>query len=122
MIKEMLIKTVDAHHPDLNVDTAGCYKKGDIVCIMPEGHEWGRLECLPRFLVVKADLTDKEADELVSPVKSYLLNTDGGMIIKARRKYKFDFEKNMGVEKLKAVRESGWRVEGIEKNWIELKP
>lgn len=28
-------------------------RKGDIIAIYPDGHVWGRLECLPDFVVVK---------------------------------------------------------------------
>lgn len=121
MIKELLIMAVDKHHPDLVTDKAGSYKKGDVVCIKNEGHEWGRMESLPLFLVVKADLTEKEVEEFVKSEKSPVLNTNGETIIKTRRKYKFDFEQALGMEKLKAIEESGWRVEGIDKKQIQLK-
>lgn len=50
---ELLVKAVDATHPDPAKDARGCYKRGDVVCVQPDGHEWGRLEGLPRFVVVK---------------------------------------------------------------------
>lgn len=121
MIKELLIMAVDKFNPDSVINQSGCYKKGDIVCIRPEGSEWGAKESLPMFLVVKADLTEQEIEEFVKLEKETILNTDGETEIKTRRKYKFDFEKNMGVDKLKIVKESGWRVEGIEKSLIRNK-
>jgi hypothetical protein len=30
-----------------------CYRRGDIVVVMPDGHEWGKEERLPKFMVVK---------------------------------------------------------------------
>lgn len=50
---ELLIKAVDASHPDPDKDEAGCYKKGDIVHVVDDGHEWGAKEGLPTFVVVK---------------------------------------------------------------------
>lgn len=122
MIKELLLMAVDKHHPDPVIDKAGSYKKGDVVCIKNEGHEWGRLEALTHFLVVKADLTERETEEFVKPETSPVLDTDGSPIVKTRRKYKFDFERVLGAEKLKAIIASGWRVEGIDKRQIQLKP
>lgn len=38
---ELLVKAVDAHHPNPAIDLAGSYKRGDVVVIMPDGHQWG---------------------------------------------------------------------------------
>jgi len=45
----LLIKAVDSRHRDPVKDARGCYKRGDPVLAMPDGHRWGRLETLPRF-------------------------------------------------------------------------
>lgn len=50
---EILVKAVDATNPDPVKDAAGCYKRGDPVVIMPDGHPWGREEGLPKFWIVK---------------------------------------------------------------------
>ena len=50
---EILVKAIDAHHPDPTVDLAGCYKRGDPVVIMPDGHQWGSEEGPPTFYIVK---------------------------------------------------------------------
>lgn len=47
---ELLIKAQDATHADPDADRAGCYKRGDVVAVMPDGHEWGAREGLPRFV------------------------------------------------------------------------
>lgn len=44
---ELLIKAVDAFHPDPEKDQRGSYKQGDIVLVMEDGHEWGAKEILP---------------------------------------------------------------------------
>jgi hypothetical protein len=50
---ELLIKAVDAVHVDVEKDRAGCYKKGYIVDIRPDGFLWGNKEQLPKFVIVK---------------------------------------------------------------------
>ena len=40
-------------NPDPEKDRRGCYKKGDIVHVSDDGHEWGAKETLPSFVVVK---------------------------------------------------------------------
>jgi len=50
---ELLIKARDAHHADAAEDLRGCYKRGDPVVQMPDGHEWGRLEVAPTFWRVR---------------------------------------------------------------------
>ena len=50
---ELLVKAVDATHGDPAKDARGCYKRGDPVVVMPDGHTWGALEGLPKFWVVK---------------------------------------------------------------------
>lgn len=37
---ELLVKAVDASHADPLIDRH-CYKRGDVVVVMPDGHEWG---------------------------------------------------------------------------------
>lgn len=50
---ELLIKAVDATHVDPDKDRRGCYKRGDVVVVQPDGWSWGTLEALPRFVLVK---------------------------------------------------------------------
>jgi len=52
-MSELLIKAGDAKHHDANEDARGCYKRGDPVLAMPDGHRWGRLETIPRFWRVR---------------------------------------------------------------------
>lgn len=55
---EILVKLETADNPaDPNAWT-----RGDIVCIMPDGHKWGKKECPPKFQVVR--VPDAKADEL----------------------------------------------------------
>lgn len=50
---EVLIKAIDATHPDPAKQARGCYRMGDPVVVMPDGHEWGREEGLPRFWLLR---------------------------------------------------------------------
>lgn len=50
---ELLIKATSASHADPEKDESGCYKKGDIVGLQSDGHEWGAKEGLPNFIRVK---------------------------------------------------------------------
>lgn len=45
----LLVKAVDYAHPDPKIDAQGAYKRGDVVCVMPDGHVWGRAEGAPKF-------------------------------------------------------------------------
>jgi len=53
---KFLIKAIDANHSDPTKDARGCYKRGDIVAVMPDDHEWGSSECSPKF--VKINIPD----------------------------------------------------------------
>ena len=37
---ELLVKAIDANHPDAEIDKAGCYKTGDVVYIADDNHAW----------------------------------------------------------------------------------
>ena len=50
---QILIKAIDATHPDATKDRRGCYKRGMPVVVMPDTHTWGREEGLPTFVVIK---------------------------------------------------------------------
>ncbi len=50
---EILVKAIDSTHPDSTIERQGCYKRGMPVAVMPDGHQWGRKEKLPAFVVIK---------------------------------------------------------------------
>lgn len=47
----LLVKATDNTHPD-PVKDLRCYKRGDVVVVMPDGHEWGKEEGPPKFFTV----------------------------------------------------------------------
>ena len=50
---EFLVRAKDNAHADPDKDRAGSYKVGDLVVAMRDGHEWGRREGVPNFVIVK---------------------------------------------------------------------
>jgi len=50
---QILVRWKDNFHPDPIIDRRGCYKCGYPVVVMPDNHIWGKMECLPDFVVVK---------------------------------------------------------------------
>ncbi|MFH0764506.1 MAG: DUF2341 domain-containing protein [Candidatus Omnitrophota bacterium] len=83
---ELLIKVTEEKAADRKrgkakaVPTAGGYEEGDIVMIKPAGFLWGAEE-KKKFLIIQANLTDKEAKELMMPGKG------------RKRKFKVDLAK-----------------------------
>lgn len=65
---ELLIKAVDAFNPDPTKDRRGCYKKGDVVCVRPDGWEWGKEERTKRFSILRIPCSDyREFSYLANP-------------------------------------------------------
>jgi hypothetical protein len=65
---ELLIKAVDATHSDPAKDSRGCYKRGDPVVAMPDGHSWGVREGLPKFVLLKVPgVTVAQAQQYIAP-------------------------------------------------------
>lgn len=57
---EILVKAVDATNPDPEKQRRGCYRKGDPVLAMPDGHAWGAEEGPPKFVVIKVPGIDPD--------------------------------------------------------------
>jgi hypothetical protein len=90
-VAELLVKAVDATHPDPAKDARGCYKRGDPVAVKPDGHAWGALETLPRFWVVKVPgATVAQLEQYVAA----LTNPDGST--NRRREWGVDTAKMPG--------------------------
>lgn len=87
---EILVMARDNSHPDPKRDPA-CYKKGDPVVVMPDGHPWGREELNTKiFNIIKVP------GAAVEDFQPYLVSdsaTIGGASNKARRrKYKLNID------------------------------
>lgn len=59
---EFLVRNFDSTNPDEELDRSGCRKRGMIDAVMPDGHPWGTQERLPKFVVIRCDLTQAEID------------------------------------------------------------
>jgi len=46
-VAELLIFARNNTHVDPVKDERGCHKKGDVICVMPDGHTWGNKEVIP---------------------------------------------------------------------------
>lgn len=63
LMAEFLIKAIDATHPDPVKNERGCYKRGDVVAVKPDGWPWGAREGFPTFVIVKVPGLDPAAVE-----------------------------------------------------------
>jgi hypothetical protein len=78
---ELLVKAEDAWGKD-----EARSRKGDIIVVRPDGWEWGREECLPRFIVVK--LPNVKEEDVKYLEQSLMDNTDKEKpVMLKRRKY-----------------------------------
>ena len=60
---ELLIKSSDTTNPDPVEDLRGCYKKGDVVVIKPDGWKWGKEELKKeKFYILR--IPDKKPEDL----------------------------------------------------------
>lgn len=104
---ELLLKAIDATHSDPVKDKKGCYKKGDIVEVREENSQYGKKECLPKFLVVNVLGTMAQWKYLMKPE----INEDE-MI--TRRRYNYDFDTHLGAAKMAEILAADWQIETID--------
>jgi hypothetical protein len=103
---ELLIKAIDMTHPDPEKDK-GCYKRGDIVDVRPDGHPWGKEEGPPKFYIVKVpdakpeDIKHLQESETETKNKQDkdgkdVLDKDGNpieqQVMTKRRRYNLDID------------------------------
>ena len=60
---ELLVKAVDANHPDPVINLAGCYKRGDVVAIRENGFQWGSGELDTNMFSI-ISMPDKSVGEM----------------------------------------------------------
>lgn len=65
-VYEALIAVRDQFNPDPAEDLKNSLKAGDVLLLLPEGHNWSDTEKVS-YLILKINLTEKEAQTLVSP-------------------------------------------------------
>lgn len=86
---ELLIKAVDATHTDPTKDARGCYKRGDIVGVAPDGWQWGALELKApasggKFVVLK--ITDVTRAQVANWVRNHWACEIDGIDFNVRRR------------------------------------
>jgi len=120
---ELLIK-INAEGESDSVTSAYGYSEGDVVMIKPSGYLWGAEE-REKFLIIQADLTAKEAGDLMKPEESFAgFDKDGKEITKLvrKRKYGIDIdEKGLAEERRLALRGLLRSKPFVERNAIEEK-
>jgi len=67
MPAELLIKACDAVHQNEVKDLRGCYKKGYVVVIKPDGHKWGKEELnKEKFYIIRVkDANPEDLQHLI---------------------------------------------------------
>jgi len=87
---EILIKAKDNVNPDPELDKLN-YKRGHFVAVMPDGHTWGKKECLPDFFILK--IPGVSVDQFDEYMKPELDTGDAKkQIITKRRIHKLDID------------------------------
>lgn len=85
-------------------DTA--IERGDIIAIRNDGFEWGNLECLNVFIVVKIDGT---ASEHIYLTESQIENET----VLKKRKYYIEIESALTEQEIEEIQSSDWLVPEI---------
>jgi hypothetical protein len=94
-VAELLIKAQEPWNNDDPKAPTTRTRKGDVIVVRPDGWEWGKEECLPRFIVVKTKETYEEAKKYEeSLTKTVEKEVDSKMVeeqeLVAVRKYNID--------------------------------
>jgi hypothetical protein len=101
---ELLILAFDTNNKDAALDVFA-YKKGHVISVQPDGHKWGKEECLPKFYIVKLPkVAVKDVQKYLEPNVSVLTEEREQIAI---RKYKFD------VANLPTLAKTALKTEGV---------
>ena len=77
-MSELLVNLIDSTHRNPAKNVRGCYKRGDVVVVMPDGWKWGKEERPPKFGVIRVpDLTLEYAQKYVQPRTRVIDAPDG---------------------------------------------
>ena len=84
---ELLVKSVDAIHPDKKINLSSCYKRGDVISIREDGFKWsdGELDSNV-FEVVKMQNIPVEQMQYLLNSNDEALPNNSAMKIPALRK------------------------------------
>lgn len=104
---ELLIKANEGYKDDPMV-----FQKGDIVEVREDNAKYGRLECLPNFLVIKIDGKKEDLIYLMESI-THDVRDDKGIIDKEVdliRKHNFDIDSHVSKEQLEEIKNSDWKI------------
>lgn len=124
---ELLVKMISVTHPDSEKDKRGCYKRGDVVEVRRAGANYGKEECLPKFIVVRlTDISYEDALELTKPETQDVFDPiNPQQFLRhetlTRRRYKFDIDKNMTAKDIEDVEKADWLVKEYSQVTVEDK-
>jgi hypothetical protein len=101
---ELLILAFDTSNKDAALDVFA-YKKGHVISVQPDGHKWGKNECLPKFYIVKLPkVAVEDVQKYLEPNVSVLTKEREQIAI---RKYKLD------VANLPTLAKTALETEGV---------
>lgn len=90
---EFLIKAIDATNPDKDKDIRGCYKRGDVVQVYPDGTCTEELSPYSKMFIVKVPgMSFKDAQKYIKSE----IDEKGEML--RRREYGFDLTKVADID------------------------
>ena len=118
---ELLIKARDPIDLPVNEEKRNrCYRKGDIIVVMPDGHEWGKEERLPKFVVIKVPgMSVATAKKYIEPneIDTGLVDRDGERIIKLVNKRKY----NVLIDNIPEAVSNQLKTGVVEVSWDSVK-
>lgn len=118
---ELLIKANNAHHRNPMKDRQGCYKRGDPVLVMPDGHPWGREEQLPKFWRVRVpnvqrSLLETHCEGLYEDGLIITLYTTEALPLRQRRRFQLRTELLTNLQRQALF--GNWVVELSWTQWV----
>lgn len=81
---ELLIKAKSANHENPAKDQSGCYKRGMIVEVRPDGANYGRLETWPSFVIIKIPLVSVDKVNKYMGEEGYI-DGENWVVVRRRR-------------------------------------
>lgn len=107
---ELLVLNFDTSNRDATRDVFA-YKAGHVISIQPDGHEWGKEECLPKFQIIK--LPDVKVDEVQKYMQAKMSTLGDATEAIAIRDYKIDLSSMDTAAKDDSVKAVVTEKEGI---------
>ncbi len=98
-IYEVAVMVRDQHNSDPEEDRRTSLKKGDVLVVHPEGHNWSRTEKIS-YLILKMKLTKTQAEKLTRPEEEKLSRSE-----RKKRLEEMTKDRNLKKEEIKRIEE-----------------